>query len=88
MKKKNRMIMGILLTLVLVLSGIPHGIGRIQPVSAAETGKCGDNLTWTLNNGKLTIDGTGNMCDYAGGGAPWFSESDSIKYVEIKDLAL
>lgn len=87
MKKKNRMIMGILLTLVLVLSGIPHGIGRIQPVSAAETGKCGDNLTWTLNNGKLTIDGTGNMYDYAGGGAPWFSESDSIKYVEIKDGA-
>ena len=39
-------------------------------VTAAEgedveaSGKCGDNLTWTLKDGTLTISGTGEMWDY------------------------
>lgn len=28
------------------------------------SGKCGDNLTWTLKDGTLTISGTGEMWDY------------------------
>lgn len=33
--------------------------------ASAETGSCGDNLTWTLDgNGTLTISGTGEMQDY------------------------
>ena len=28
------------------------------------SGQCGDNLTWTLENGTLTISGTGDMWDY------------------------
>ena len=31
------------------------------PVSAAESGTCGDNTTWTLENGVLTISGTGSV---------------------------
>ncbi len=30
----------------------------------AQSGACGDNLTWTLNDGTLTISGTGDMYDY------------------------
>lgn len=47
------------------------------PVPASEedtivgSGKCGDNLTWTLDrNGLLTISGTGEMYNY-GSSAPW-----------------
>ena len=31
---------------------------------AEDSGKCGDNLTWTLKDGTLTISGTGVMWDY------------------------
>ena len=34
------------------------------PVFGQADGKCGDNLTWTLNNGKLEITGTGAMYAY------------------------
>ncbi len=50
-------------------------------------GKCGDNLTWTLEDGTLTISGTGEMYhDYWGGSnkAPWRSYSDSIYRLVIK----
>lgn len=38
------------------------------------SGQCGDNLTWTLKDGTLTISGTGDMWDYSSGGdniVPW-----------------
>jgi len=38
----------------------------------ADSGTCGDNLTWTLSNGVLTISGTGAMTSYTeNNGAPW-----------------
>lgn len=50
----------VLLCLLLMLCVV-----LILPVSAAETGgSCGDNLTWTLENGVLTVSGTGPMYDY------------------------
>ena len=41
----------------------------ICAVSAAkaETGKCGKNATWTLQNGTLTISGSGNIYNYEWG---------------------
>ncbi|MDE7218372.1 MAG: leucine-rich repeat protein [Oscillospiraceae bacterium] len=43
-------------------------LGLAIPALAAEivdSGKCGDNLTWTLDSeGTLTISGTGDMWDY------------------------
>lgn len=42
---------------------------------AATSGKCGDNLIWTLADGILTISGTGDMWDYGWNGKeelpPW-----------------
>lgn len=55
-----------------------------------EGGKCGDNLTWTLDSsGKLTISGTGDMENYASGTsrgtdpAPWAYARSMIRSVEI-----
>ena len=55
-----------------------------------EGGKCGDNLTWTLDSsGKLTISGTGDMENYASESsrgtdpAPWAYASSMIRSVEI-----
>lgn len=45
------------------------------PASAAPTsGSCGDNLTWTLEDGVLTITGTGPMTEYSGQLLPEWSE--------------
>ena len=33
--------------------------------STATSGKCGENVTWVLDNGVLTISGTGPMYDYS-----------------------
>ena len=52
-------------------------------VSAASSGTCGENATWTYENGTLTISGTGDMWDWDYY-EPWFSISDSIKTVIIQ----
>ena len=49
----------------------------------AESGTCGENLTWDLTNGVLTISGTGNMTNYKWNGAPWYSYKSSITEVSI-----
>ena len=47
---------------------------------------CGDDLTWSVANGVLTISGTGDMynysCDYV---APWYYEKDSITSIVVED---
>lgn len=48
----------------------------LQAVTYIASGKCGDNLTWTLDqNGLLTISGTGDMWDYECG-----HEMDEYEY--------
>ena len=51
----------------------------------AESGTCGENLTWDLTNGVLTISGTGAMNDYSYGGAPWYDNCENISQVVIND---
>ncbi len=46
------------------------------------SGTCGENATWTLKNGVLTISGTGDMEDY---GTPWSTLWESITDVVIED---
>ncbi|MCD7903255.1 MAG: leucine-rich repeat domain-containing protein, partial [Oscillospiraceae bacterium] len=55
------------------------------PVSYAdvESGTCGENVTWTLEDGVLTISGEGEMEDYAYGGTPWYSQLESVTTVVI-----
>ena len=51
----------------------------------AESGTCGENLTWDLTNGVLTISGTGAMNDYGQGDAPWCGYREIISQVVIND---
>ena len=53
-----------------------------------DSGKCGDNLTWTLYyDGELVISGTGNMWDYdnADNKAPWREYSDNLKTLTLTE---
>lgn len=43
-----------------------------------------DTLSWSLENGVLTISGNGYMVNYDWGGAPWDSESSSITDIVIE----
>ncbi len=52
----------------------------------AANGKCGEDLTWTLDDGTLTISGTGEMENYASESkVPWYSSRTSIKTVSIEE---
>ena len=59
------------------------------PFAHAEAlrGKCGDNLTWELSDGTLTISGTGDMYDWGLGGfnVPWSAYKDGITSLVIED---
>ena len=47
-----------------------------------DSGKCGDNVTYTLNsNGLLTISGSGDMFKFGIGGSPFWNNSDIKKVV-------
>ena len=52
----------------------------------AESGTCGDNLTWDLTNGVLTISGTGAMTEYGWPiECPWHWQRDEIKSAVINN---
>ena len=82
MRKK---ILSILLAACLIFSLLPVS----AMADAAESGSCGNNLTWTLENGVLTISGTGKMENYYPNNndttAPWGENCSSIKSVVIGD---
>ena len=49
-----------------------------------KNGSCGDNLSWTLADGVLTISGAGNMWNWADDSpAPWYNYRDDITSVVI-----
>lgn len=74
----GKRIIAAILVCLLCLQVLPSG------VFAAETsGNCGDNLTWTLENGTLTISGTGAMVNYASAEAPWYTNRENISSVQI-----
>lgn len=56
---------------------------------AQQSGTCGENLTWTLSNGTLTISGTGTMYDFLGFAepctAPWHNNCNYITSIIIDD---
>lgn len=50
------------------------------------SGKCGDDLTWTLDaEGTLTISGEGAMYDYSSGTAPWNGYRAQILSAVVED---
>ncbi len=78
-------ILSALIVLILAFVVLPAGPSQ---ASAASSGTCGDNLTWTLDStGTLTISGTGPMYDWASYGEdiPWKENKATIKKVVIGD---
>ena len=89
MKKK---VLSGLLALALVFgsaAALPQGVFDTAPtitasaVSSATSGTCGENLTWTLSDGVLTISGTGAMTNYKNNESPFYGRTD-IQSVYIK----
>lgn len=55
----------------------------VTPQATQEVDFCGENLTWKLEDGVLTISGTGDMWDFSANGAPWYSARASITKLVI-----
>ena len=75
MKKR---ILSFALVLCFVLTLLPTAFADSAPTS----GECGENLTWELKDGTLTISGTGEMDDYFNGG-PWCATRSATEKVVI-----
>ena len=51
---------------VLLVAGVLPLTAYTAHAAIVDSGECGDNLTWTLDDeGTLTIRGTGSMNDYS-----------------------
>jgi hypothetical protein len=81
MKKNKILAFVIVLCMLFSLAVVPTFAAIV------DSGTCGDNLTWTLDDGgKLTISGTGAMADYLGPSyVPWDNLRASIKSVMIEN---
>ena len=100
MKRILKRAMAVALTAVMLLTAAPLSgfagldlpnladLFTLKADAAAYSGKCGDNLTWSLDTdiGVLTISGTGYMYDWSYySDVPWYSNRSSIKTVVIGD---
>ena len=73
-------VLSMLLAIMVVLSCV-----CMVSAAKAETGKCGKNATWTLQNGTLTISGKGSIYNYGWGSCPWYEQRQGIKRVVIEE---
>ncbi len=77
------------ISLILIICIITSlGISLPLVASAADSGACGDNATWTLDdNGTLTISGTGKTKGYGLSvhKLPWYYTHSNIKSVIIEE---
>ena len=78
----KRKIVSVLLCVLLLASLLP--VSAFADTTAS--GKCGDNLTWTLDgDGTLTISGTGDIQAYDWNSTPWAYYSDKITTLIINE---
>lgn len=78
LQKLNIRLVVLLLCLLLILTAVP--VVRAE----GESGTCGDNLSWTLSAGTLTISGSGDMWDFPESTmAPWYLYRDEILRLEL-----
>ncbi|MBQ6984078.1 MAG: leucine-rich repeat domain-containing protein [Paludibacteraceae bacterium] len=83
------------LTLLLVIAAVIASVGILifaigSLKSDVSYGTCGENLKWTLNDGTLTISGTGDMEDFGYNSRTgvsniptWYAYRKSIRYINI-----
>ena len=64
-------------------------IEAVQVQSSAQLAAdntCGENVTWELTNGVLTIYGSGDMYDYSGvASVPWYEDRYKVKEVVVEE---
>lgn len=76
-KQNTARLLALLLCLTLFLTCAPAA-------HAADSGSCGDNLTWSLSAGTLTISGSGAMTNFPESTmAPWYSRREEIIRLEL-----
>ncbi len=85
MKSFKRMLSFILVTIILVSMIANTGVSI-----SASTGICGDNITWAIDDGVLTVSGSGGMYDYGDPDlgeepAPWGNSWADIDCVVVGD---
>lgn len=69
-------IITLLLAVCLLLSALPvAAFAEETSALEAKTGTCGEGISWTLQDGTLTISGSGEMMD----GAPWAEYENQIE---------
>ena len=78
--RKSTKLLALVLALCLLAGALPLS------ASAAEySGSCGDNLTWAIEDGTLTISGEGEMNDFGGySQVPWYKYRDSFTKAEVQ----
>ena len=77
-KKNISRLMALLLAAMLVFVSAP------TVYADGESGACGDNLTWSLSAGTLTISGSGVMYDFPESSmAPWYHLREEITRLEL-----
>ena len=75
MKKRFSWLVALILLVVLV------------PIraSAAQTGSCGEHVTWSLDGDTLTISGEGSTADYSTSeSAPWYRDRMQIRRIVVE----
>ena len=79
-------VLSFVLSLALLVAMVPFSM----TVSAADySGKCGNNVYWEIENGVLTISGTGKMTNYMyyfNSGPAWnpdFSSSNQLPFTQV-----
>ena len=88
---KKRFAFMVILLAVLCLVCLTQLSTDSQAIEKLDSGKCGENLTWTLtDDGVLTISGNGEMDDYTSDlygskGAPWSGRTYHIITVVIEE---
>ena len=60
-----------------------YGLIFVANISA-QTAIYGTNLSWNVSGATLTISGTGDMPDYAAGGAPWYNDRNTVTALVIE----
>lgn len=93
MKQIFRRSLSVFLAITIIFSSAYIGLNEFDfsgfftvKAEAASSGTCGENLTWTLDDGVLTISGTGNMYVYktpSVSNFTWNNERSSIKEIVI-----
>ncbi|MGM9810388.1 MAG: leucine-rich repeat protein [Paludibacteraceae bacterium] len=59
----------------------------VAEFALATSGKCGDDLYWVYEDGKIRISGTGAMYDYTATTQPWLLLRDNLTEVTICNTA-